>query len=477
MSLYLPEQKLGSHSNADSSSHKFMLKGRQTGGLHRGHGWVFRAESCDTMLAWYEDIKSLTEKTGEERNAFVRRHARSTSGGSHKAGSISSEGALDEDEADQVPYSAIPSQFDQTSSREEKLPERPQPGGRFPSDMNINRNLQVPLSPSSGTSSDDHDIIAAAGALPGSSVPPRSSGQHVQYKNDEKRSSGAIDPSIAPRGTHQGAPYTSFAQKQEYNDMPTERPQKPTTIADSFTNSNQPHDRSLAEPQKAKPVFQGGEYRSQPTQPNGINSDSPSNVAYETPSKHLDESHPTARRVSQLNRPESTYGDWMTPVAAGAGAAAVGTAGAEAYRHHEQQIPVSQPQDQLEPTLNSQNQQAINSSNLAAIIPSNEVTIDPTPSEIDAFGSAPRIGRQVGTTSPTSPSSFASTLSTAPTERMLAQPQVVDSSQQQQQVTGGGAMNGGETRPDLPSHVSVQTISDLHVPGEYPRASGSTRTT
>ncbi|KAI5286563.1 hypothetical protein KEM55_000265, partial [Ascosphaera atra] len=30
MSLYLPDQKLGSHSNEDSSSHKFMLKGRQT---------------------------------------------------------------------------------------------------------------------------------------------------------------------------------------------------------------------------------------------------------------------------------------------------------------------------------------------------------------------------------------------------------------------------------------------------------------
>jgi hypothetical protein len=49
MSLYLPEQKLGSHSNEGSSSNKFMLKGRQTGSMHRGHSWVFRAESYDTM--------------------------------------------------------------------------------------------------------------------------------------------------------------------------------------------------------------------------------------------------------------------------------------------------------------------------------------------------------------------------------------------------------------------------------------------
>ncbi|KAG5759215.1 hypothetical protein H9Q72_012658, partial [Fusarium xylarioides] len=68
MSLYLPEQKVGSHSNEGGSSNKFILKGRQTGGMHRGHTWVFRAESHDTMMAWYEDIKALTEKTAEERS-------------------------------------------------------------------------------------------------------------------------------------------------------------------------------------------------------------------------------------------------------------------------------------------------------------------------------------------------------------------------------------------------------------------------
>jgi len=52
MSLYLPEQKLGSHSNQGGSSNKFMLKGRQTGSMHRGHSWVFRAESFETMMAW-----------------------------------------------------------------------------------------------------------------------------------------------------------------------------------------------------------------------------------------------------------------------------------------------------------------------------------------------------------------------------------------------------------------------------------------
>ena len=150
-----------------------MLKGRQTGAMHRGHAWVFRAESHETMLAWYEDIKNLTEKTGEARNAFVRRHARSMSGASQKPGSISSDGAMDEDEADETPYAA-----DRPVANNHGPPpivetqwQRPQPGGRFPSDVQLNRHLHVPLSPSSGESSGDRDALAAAGALPGSGVP------------------------------------------------------------------------------------------------------------------------------------------------------------------------------------------------------------------------------------------------------------------------------------------------------------------
>jgi hypothetical protein len=124
MSLYLPDQKLGSHSEPGSSSHKFMLKGRQSGGMHRGHSWVFRAESYETMMAWFEALKILTEKTAEERNAFVRQHVRSTSQHSHR-NSISSDG-LEEDEADQVPYSTQSSVINEPIA-ETRL-QRPVPG-------------------------------------------------------------------------------------------------------------------------------------------------------------------------------------------------------------------------------------------------------------------------------------------------------------------------------------------------------------
>lgn len=125
MSLFLMDQKLGSKSEAGSSSHKFMLKGKQSGGMHKGHNWVFRAETHDTMLAWYDDIHSLTEKTGAERQAFVRKHARSVSGMDDRA-TVSSDG-FEEDEADAVPYAADAASLAEQQPKEER-PQRPQPG-------------------------------------------------------------------------------------------------------------------------------------------------------------------------------------------------------------------------------------------------------------------------------------------------------------------------------------------------------------
>jgi hypothetical protein len=182
MSLYLPDQKLGAHSQPDSSSQKFILKGRQTGGIHRGHSWVFRAESYDTMLAWYDDIKNLTEKTGEERNRFVRGHSRSFS--SRSAASTSS---FEDDEADQIPYSAeaaaaLRRTTSGTSSTGGMYPEeeRPQPGGRFPSDVQIRTDLPVRLSGSSDGSELDHTQMTTT-----------ESSQLRDTRGDEKMGSGA----------------------------------------------------------------------------------------------------------------------------------------------------------------------------------------------------------------------------------------------------------------------------------------------
>lgn len=259
-----------------------MLKGRQSGGMHRGHAWVFRAESYDTMLAWFDDIRNLTEKTGAERNAFIQRsHARSISAGSHRAGSVSSDG-MEEDEADQVPYSATASQGE-VHRQQEKLPERPNTGGRFPSTLNANnRDSQVPLSPSSNESSSDREKVAAAGSSPGSGIPPPAPGSQLQAVDDE-RNAGRAElgrESVVPM--HKYA-RSSTAHQQDYNDIPVQTRMEPAGVDEAE------HGNALM-------------------QSPGISFDGPNAAA--------DKKQPTSapqRLPHPMERHDSNYGDWMGP--------------------------------------------------------------------------------------------------------------------------------------------------------------------
>ncbi|KAG5948743.1 hypothetical protein E4U53_006160 [Claviceps sorghi] len=223
MSLYLPEQKLGSHSTEGGSSNKFVLKGRQTGTMHRGHSWVFRAESHDTMMAWYDDIKALTEKSPEERFQFVRTHSRSLSRSSRR--SVSSDGIVDED--DEEPFAANQMHMN-PEPREDTVFRRPQPGGRFPSDIQINaqRGLQAPHSPSSVSSGQqdyhpDAQVSTAGGALSAAAyVAARDEpnvqqhqGSHMGYGGTEQTPMENMPSQAAiasQQGQHDGInPYTS----------------------------------------------------------------------------------------------------------------------------------------------------------------------------------------------------------------------------------------------------------------------------
>lgn len=151
---------------------------------------MFRAESHDTMLAWYDDLKALTEKTGFEREAFVRKHTRSVSNGSQKAGSVSSDGGLEEDEADEVPFSAAASSVSQPAPPQSPPPKRPQPGGRFPSDLQVDRGLQAARSASSASSERDRDLTTPTDAA----VAERS---HVRKHSSHANKSAGV---ISPRG-------------------------------------------------------------------------------------------------------------------------------------------------------------------------------------------------------------------------------------------------------------------------------------
>lgn len=99
------------------------------------HNWVFRAETHEEMLAWYHDIEQLVQLPNmslSQRQTFIASHAPEDTG-DHQRQSGSSSPGLDEDEADEVPYS-------QSHSIEEpspQSPQRPAPGGSFPSETRL----------------------------------------------------------------------------------------------------------------------------------------------------------------------------------------------------------------------------------------------------------------------------------------------------------------------------------------------------
>ncbi len=507
MSLYLADQKLGSHSNADSSSHKFMLKGRQTGGVHRGHAWVFRAESHDTMLAWYEDIKNLTEKTGEERTAFIRQHARSVSAGSNKAASVSDDGALDEDEADQVPYSATASQIDEPYE-EEKRVERPVPGGRFPSALTIDRNSQVPPSPSA-SSSGDRDTVTAAGALPSEGlIPLGEPGQQGLKTDGETNAKGEVDSfsRSAPQG------YTALPLN------PGPGPVIPKPQQNTYTPIAYPREYN-AKPNLAPSETAGSEYHTKPEQAGDFGFDAPGAVPH---GGRQPEYSGIAPR-SLIPRHDSKYGDWMAPAAAGVGGVAIGTSGMAAYKHHEDRKEAEQKaladhqryQDLKAHTEKTKNESQSNPPSLdypSQILPESippaelspqyispaEVSPQPIPPSPAAAGISPN---------PPSTQPFPPNVIWAPKSASVIDPSRIHhvdnntsafasnqglsssagpgldaSSEQSSNLEGGKKRDPAApiralARPEFQSHVSVSTISDLHIPGEFPRAkAGAERT-
>jgi len=378
MSLFLPDQKLGSHSEAGSTSHKFSLKGRQAGGMHRGHSWVFRAESHDTMLAWFTDIKALTEKTGEERNAFVRRsHARSVSGTSAK--SVSSGSGIDEDEEDEAPYSAPPAI---KVSTPEPAPQRPQPGGRFPSDLQINRHLQAPPSASSEGSDPgnrNEDLSTTGGGLQGAALPKGPTREHQAVQREPSQRSLSRD-NRADETPDEGNPaHNVFValpepSREPQREAPQELPTSATPAAaaahrdptpsyfhrhdeSSQAASSKPPDQERKTERDDTRSMQAPESQSIHTAPAANNSlaetyptqqyqsqEYLTQVSNEAPAQQqpfLGRTQPEitgqAGPLSQPSpvRQNSSYGDWMAPAAAGVGGVAAGAVGAEAYRRHQ----------------------------------------------------------------------------------------------------------------------------------------------
>ena len=397
------------------------------------------------MLAWYNDLKELTEKKGEARNEFVRRtHARSLSQNSmNKAGSIhSSEGdPMAEDEADKAPFSGEQSvrgqsvsdgapigagvagveggaigasEMDDTRSEAgwRPPPQRPQPGGRFPSDVNVARGLQAPVSPSSGHSS-DRDAIAAAGALPGSGVPfEQTNHQHTDLQQNSGADMMGPHPVAAPQQNYPQAHEIAMPPQEDYS-----QPQQ---------NYPQAHEIAMP-PQEDYPQPQH-DY-TQGSHPNVV---------------------PTTAGVAAPQEAGSQYGEWMAPIAAGAGGAAAG--GAFMYSRGSHQ----QPEGQLIETVDNSKRQM----DTASAVPAFGTSSAPIPvvaSEPERSLSRPRglteSTQATGTASQFAPSTVGATTintnTTAPSEY-------------------------SDYRPTFEKSNTVTTLADLHMPGEFPKTPGAT---
>ncbi|KIW00876.1 hypothetical protein, variant [Verruconis gallopava] len=457
MSLLLADQKLGSHSQPGSSSHKFMLKGRQTGSMHRGHSWVFRAETYETMLAWYDDIRALTEKTGEERNAFVRKHARSFSAGSqHRPSSVSGDSALDEDEADEVPFSAMASAQDGGSSVErdgvvksaeagaQQPRKRPEPGGRFPSDLNINRHLQATLSHSSGSSS--------AGADQQQQRDSHGHGPGEQPRHDLGSLAGGPRPETAD----------STTATATYPTASTAYPMAAATVR-----------REQAEPQ---PTYENtAAYQNTPTNlvtAPYVATSTASNVPIIT-----GPAPPTSQDLSgEVNQPRmegypSGHANWVAPAAAGAvmGAGAVGAE--EHWRTKREEA----AQRQAEATAQNVGVADTGKSPGAAEPDSLSRSLLPLPVTTTAGAgvteqalyspaSASGGGQSDTVMSVVSQSTAATELTESPTASQVAL------SHTAYDTARDGTVNAtptGKLFPAVLRHDTNTSISNLHVPGEY----------
>ena len=105
-------------------------------------------------MEWYEDIKKLTSLSGPARESFVASHLPTTAPEAVEESEEPDDVALlENDEADEIPYSA--SHYSFTPVLTQETPKRPEVG-RFPSDILLDRGMAEAARPT--TSSSDRSL-------------------------------------------------------------------------------------------------------------------------------------------------------------------------------------------------------------------------------------------------------------------------------------------------------------------------------
>ena len=340
-------------------------------------------------------------------------------------------------------------------------------GGRFPSDLQVPRN--APLSPSSGTSSDPAEneagVIAAAGAIPGSS-------QHEYHREGEDpyRMRGVSSGTAAmPSNSYDDDAERYMAHPQERN-IANDAPMQQQQPAQQYPQSNAlPNVAAYNPPTQQQPISQQQQQYTQQQQQSYQQPPSAHQPQSKQPQKtaFLGGEPATQQEALANNRPSSMYGDWMAPAAAGVAGVGAGALGAEAYRnHHEnQQMPATDETTEAysDDQEGTQYQQ----------IPGTDVTVPVVPAKSERRRSSPPANpvapephvpnsTAYDTNRDSIPSSSGGmSTSTAPTE--------VSTSSGLGGLESKGAHETGHIFPRVVRHDTNMSISALHVPGEFPR--------
>lgn len=399
------------------------------------------------MRQWYEDIKALTEKSPTERKAYVRQHARSISGSSQRslsrAGSVSSDGNMDEE--DEEPFSVASSVAVASEIKQDVLPRRPQPGGRFPSDLEVSkaRGLQVPLSPSSGSSNfEDRSVNAAAAALPGSGV-----GEHYEPYAQ------------AQQGHPTHAALVNQAAEQDGINPYTSRPLSRNVSGHSSHQYNQ----SSVPTASQQEYFPPNQEQYQPRQDPYV----PSQENYQS--------------QQQFQPRQETYTvkhdgvpDAVLAGGAGIGGAAIGAAGYQAYQNHQQQnqIPAQlETQREIEPEYAAIHSPPSNDfQHQQAQQAAYEATLIAAPDAIESSRSVNEFMMATGASHEDATPTTELSVTDVSAPQQAADRQSIASLNPAKKILDPLADDLAREQPSFAAgqdHSNIASISQLHIPGSF----------
>lgn len=315
-------------------------------------------------------------------------------------------------------------------------------GGRFPSDLNLSSGNAALQSPSSESS--DHNTIQATGAYFGAQGT-----DHGRSDEDPYRLRGIASHSPEKATTPAAVAAATAAPKAASYDDDQERymasqpqayqsqvpPQEPVQNQAFFLPGQQP----ATTYQQAQPVQAPAQQSFEPAQARGFDSADSSALPRDSDPRH------------------SSYGDWMAPAAVGAGAGVAGTAAYNHMNNKEDDIQQHQQQQPLQPETGVAGSRSLEDPLPAAPAPtttSNTNNIIPIP----AYNNADMPNEQ-----------NTNTASAGPTSLNYGPATTTDKSTTLGGQEAAGAHETGHIFPSVVRHDTDISVSQLHVPGSFPK--------